>query len=331
MDVAARGSVEVARAEVEVDLERPEVVIPAANVRTTREIEVKKVEVGAVEVDVSKEEAAERQRHTGVEERIGAKVTSAKEEEAERHRKEKERIEALKGEIAREEIEEAARSKQAGEEIDIKASAAYKSESERHAVETGTIEIGRTAASELEASRLRLEGQQKFSADAEKDAAAARLAAGKADLALEEQKRKLRELAEKEQATDVDAEVARKQVEVQKGLEAESARELDAAQRKSAKAEADVALRKVEARSRQQLQALQIKWSKVTVEDYMVIVKGQNAQGIGVLVDEQIEFVGGVRDKLIGVLQQRYGYRREVAGREVDDWRVGMKKTLGKQ
>lgn len=40
----------------------------------------------------------------------------------------------------------------------------------------------------------------------------------------------------------------------------------------------------------------------------------------GKLTDDEVDQVEGNRDKLVGKLQERYGYSKEEAQREVDDW-----------
>ena len=48
--------------------------------------------------------------------------------------------------------------------------------------------------------------------------------------------------------------------------------------------------------------------------------KGQAKEKWGKLTDDDIDTMAGKRDQLIGRLQERYGYAREEAEREVDDW-----------
>ena len=38
------------------------------------------------------------------------------------------------------------------------------------------------------------------------------------------------------------------------------------------------------------------------------------------LTNDDLTLVGGKKDKLIGVIQQRYGYLKEEAEKAVDDW-----------
>jgi len=48
-------------------------------------------------------------------------------------------------------------------------------------------------------------------------------------------------------------------------------------------------------------------------------VKGRFREKFGKLTDDDLEVIGGKKDQLIGRLQQRYGYNKEEAEREVDD------------
>lgn len=48
--------------------------------------------------------------------------------------------------------------------------------------------------------------------------------------------------------------------------------------------------------------------------------KGEAKSKWGKLTDDDLDVVAGKRDKLAGRLQERYGYERERAEREVDDF-----------
>ena len=54
-------------------------------------------------------------------------------------------------------------------------------------------------------------------------------------------------------------------------------------------------------------------------------VKGELKQTWGKLTDDDILNIAGKRDVLIGKLQERYGYMKDAAEKEVDQWvtRVG--------
>lgn len=48
--------------------------------------------------------------------------------------------------------------------------------------------------------------------------------------------------------------------------------------------------------------------------------KGQVQQKWGKLTDDDLDVAEGKQTELIGRLQERYGYTKEQAEREVDDW-----------
>lgn len=50
-------------------------------------------------------------------------------------------------------------------------------------------------------------------------------------------------------------------------------------------------------------------------------LKGEVRANWGELTDDDVERVGGNMDQLVGVIQERYGIRKEEAERQVDDWR----------
>jgi len=48
--------------------------------------------------------------------------------------------------------------------------------------------------------------------------------------------------------------------------------------------------------------------------------KGSVKQQWGKLTDDDLTFIGGSKDKLLGRLQERYGFNKEQAQNEVDRW-----------
>ncbi|MCI0445741.1 CsbD family protein [bacterium] len=50
------------------------------------------------------------------------------------------------------------------------------------------------------------------------------------------------------------------------------------------------------------------------------IVKGKVKEKWGKLTDDDLDVIKGKRDQLIGSIQKRYGYAREQAEREADDF-----------
>lgn len=49
-------------------------------------------------------------------------------------------------------------------------------------------------------------------------------------------------------------------------------------------------------------------------------VKGEVKKQWGKLTDDDLQIIEGERDKLIGLVQERYGYAREKAEQEVDNF-----------
>ncbi len=52
--------------------------------------------------------------------------------------------------------------------------------------------------------------------------------------------------------------------------------------------------------------------------------KGEAKTRWGKLTDDDLDVAEGQRDKLVGRVQERYGYEKEEAEREVDDWSRGI-------
>jgi uncharacterized protein YjbJ (UPF0337 family) len=48
--------------------------------------------------------------------------------------------------------------------------------------------------------------------------------------------------------------------------------------------------------------------------------KGDIRSEWGKLTDDDLDLIGGKKDKLIGTLQERYGKRRDEAEKELDTW-----------
>jgi uncharacterized protein YjbJ (UPF0337 family) len=49
-------------------------------------------------------------------------------------------------------------------------------------------------------------------------------------------------------------------------------------------------------------------------------LKGSVIQQFGKLTNDDVEMIAGQRDKLVGKLQERYGYAREEAQKRADEW-----------
>jgi uncharacterized protein YjbJ (UPF0337 family) len=53
-------------------------------------------------------------------------------------------------------------------------------------------------------------------------------------------------------------------------------------------------------------------------------LKGKARSKWGKLTDDDLENVAGKKDVLLGRIQQRYGYKRDQAEKEVDAWLKGL-------
>jgi uncharacterized protein YjbJ (UPF0337 family) len=49
-------------------------------------------------------------------------------------------------------------------------------------------------------------------------------------------------------------------------------------------------------------------------------LKGSLKQQWGKLTDDDLDVIAGQRDKLVGKLQERYGYAKDEAQRRADEW-----------
>jgi uncharacterized protein YjbJ (UPF0337 family) len=52
--------------------------------------------------------------------------------------------------------------------------------------------------------------------------------------------------------------------------------------------------------------------------------RGEARKQWGALTDEDLEYIAGKRDKLVGRLQERYGIAKEEAESQVDQWFNGL-------
>jgi len=55
--------------------------------------------------------------------------------------------------------------------------------------------------------------------------------------------------------------------------------------------------------------------------------KGKAKQQWGKLTDDDLSRINGKQEELLGILQQRYGYAKEQAQKEVDSW-IKMQKSI---
>jgi len=60
-------------------------------------------------------------------------------------------------------------------------------------------------------------------------------------------------------------------------------------------------------------------------------LRGDVKQLWGKLTDDELDQIEGSRDKLLGVLQEKYGYTRERADQEIDRFSMDMSRKYGKE
>jgi uncharacterized protein YjbJ (UPF0337 family) len=53
-------------------------------------------------------------------------------------------------------------------------------------------------------------------------------------------------------------------------------------------------------------------------------MKGKAKEQWGKLTDDDLAFIDGKRDELIGRIQERYGVQKEVAERQLSEWERGL-------
>jgi uncharacterized protein YjbJ (UPF0337 family) len=56
------------------------------------------------------------------------------------------------------------------------------------------------------------------------------------------------------------------------------------------------------------------------VEGKWMQFRGDVRSKWGKLTDDDLDQIAGKKDRLVGVLQERYGRRRDEAERDIDDW-----------
>jgi len=65
-------------------------------------------------------------------------------------------------------------------------------------------------------------------------------------------------------------------------------------------------------------------WDRI--EGNWTIFKGKVKEKWGKLTDDDLDVIKGKRDQLIGALQKRYGYARDIAEREADEFARELEK-----
>ena len=70
-------------------------------------------------------------------------------------------------------------------------------------------------------------------------------------------------------------------------------------------------------------------WTRV--EGNWKQMRGRAKERWGKLTDDDLTAIAGRRDQLEGLIQERYGYAREKARREIEDWYRSMESNLSEQ
>lgn len=60
-------------------------------------------------------------------------------------------------------------------------------------------------------------------------------------------------------------------------------------------------------------------------------IKGQVREKWGKLTHDDVEVIGGKKDRMVGKLQERYGFEKEKAEKELDTFITGMKDNTAKK
>ena len=72
-----------------------------------------------------------------------------------------------------------------------------------------------------------------------------------------------------------------------------------------------------------------MEWTRV--EGNWKQMRGRVKERWGKLTDDDLTAIAGRRDQLEGLIQERYGYAREKARREIEDWYRSMESNLSEQ
>lgn len=70
-------------------------------------------------------------------------------------------------------------------------------------------------------------------------------------------------------------------------------------------------------------------WTRV--EGNWKQMKGRAKERWGRLTDDDLTAIAGRRDQLEGMIQERYGYAKERARREIEDWYHSMESSVAEQ
>ena len=70
-------------------------------------------------------------------------------------------------------------------------------------------------------------------------------------------------------------------------------------------------------------------WTRV--EGNWKQIKGRVKERWGELTDDDLTAIAGRRDRLEGMIQERYGYAKETARREIEDWYRSLESNLAEE
>jgi uncharacterized protein YjbJ (UPF0337 family) len=57
-------------------------------------------------------------------------------------------------------------------------------------------------------------------------------------------------------------------------------------------------------------------------------LRGEVKERWGKLTDDELDQIAGERDQLIGMIQERYGYAKQKAEEEIEDWMNSLDESL---
>lgn len=57
--------------------------------------------------------------------------------------------------------------------------------------------------------------------------------------------------------------------------------------------------------------------------------KGKVKEKWGKLTDDELETIGGKKDRLVGKLQERYGIAKDAAEKQLQEWQTNEKEKVG--
>lgn len=69
--------------------------------------------------------------------------------------------------------------------------------------------------------------------------------------------------------------------------------------------------------------------NKDILEGQWTRLKGEVRERWGKLTNDDLDEIAGKRDQLLGAIQKRYGYARDEAERELEDWESRRNAAIG--